>query len=70
MGELWNEHRTATKSRKYKNKVYALPKILDEKVARLHVDQLGGMITQLSQAQADYIGVSIPGPYKPISYRY
>lgn len=68
--ELWNKRRTTTKKGKYKNEVYALPKNLDEKVARFHVDHLGGMITELSKEQADYIGVSVTGPYKPISYRY
>ena len=51
-------------------KVYVLPKILDEKVARLHLDKLGVKLTQLSQEQADYIGVPVDGPYKPEHYRY
>jgi adenosylhomocysteinase len=55
---------------KYKNKVYVLPKILDEKVARLHLDKLGVKLTKLSQAQADYLGVPVDGPYKPEYYRY
>ena len=55
---------------KYKNDVYVLPKHLDEKVAKLHLDKLGATLTKLSQAQADYIGVPIEGPYKPDSYRY
>ena len=55
---------------KYKNDVYVLPKHLDEKVARLHLDKLGATLTQLSQEQADYIGVTVDGPYKPDSYRY
>ncbi len=50
--------------------VYVLPKILDEKVARLHLDQLGVRLTKLSQEQADYIGVPVDGPYKPDHYRY
>ncbi|MGB0767575.1 MAG: adenosylhomocysteinase [Phycisphaeraceae bacterium] len=54
----------------YENKVYLLPKKLDEKVARLHLDQLGVKLTELSQAQADYIGVPVEGPYKPEHYRY
>ncbi len=54
----------------YKNEVYVLPKKLDEEVARLHLDQLGVKLTQLSQEQADYIGVPIEGPYKPDLYRY
>ena len=55
---------------KYKNEVYVLPKHLDEKVARLHLDKLGATLTKLSQEQADYIGVSVDGPYKPDAYRY
>ena len=54
----------------YENKVYVLPKHLDEKVARLHLSALGVKLTQLSKQQADYIGVSVEGPYKPDSYRY
>ncbi len=50
--------------------VYVLPKILDEKVARLHLDQLGVKLTKLTQEQADYIGVPVEGPYKPEHYRY
>jgi adenosylhomocysteinase len=53
-----------------KNEVYILPKILDEKVARLHLDQLGVKLTKLSKEQADYIGVPVEGPYKPEHYRY
>ncbi|MCH8218643.1 MAG: adenosylhomocysteinase [Planctomycetes bacterium] len=55
---------------KYGNKVYVLPKILDEKVARLHLDKLGVKLTTLTQAQADYIRVPVEGPYKPDYYRY
>merc|ERR1712118_479271 len=51
---------------KYQNKVYLLPKELDEKVARLHLKQLGANLTTLSKEQADYIGVSVDGPYKPL----
>jgi adenosylhomocysteinase len=51
-------------------KVYTLPKHLDEKVARLHLDKLGVKLTRLSQEQADYIGVPVDGPYKPEHYRY
>ncbi|MBI1335480.1 MAG: adenosylhomocysteinase [Phycisphaera sp.] len=51
-------------------KVYTLPKVLDEKVARLHLDKLGVKLTKLSQKQADYIGVPVEGPYKPDHYRY
>jgi adenosylhomocysteinase len=52
------------------NKLYLLPKKLDEKVARLHLDQLGVKLTTLSDEQADYIGVPVDGPYKPEHYRY
>ena len=62
--ELWNN------SEKYKNKVYVLPKDLDEQVARLHLGKLGGQLTELTAKQADYIGVSQDGPYKPDYYRY
>ncbi len=54
----------------YKNKVYILPKQLDEKVARLHLDRLGAKLTELRPEQAEYIGVPITGPYKPDFYRY
>merc|ERR1719479_264460 len=54
---------------KYKRDVYTLPKELDEKVARLHLDQLGARLTELSDDQAKYIGVSKDGPYKPSHYR-
>ncbi len=54
----------------YKNEVYVLPKHLDEKVARLHLDRIGAKLTELSDKQADYIGVSKDGPYKPDYYRY
>ncbi|NNL66966.1 MAG: adenosylhomocysteinase [Myxococcales bacterium] len=54
----------------YEKQVYVLPKALDEEVARLHLDQLGVKLTKLSQAQADYIGVPVDGPYKPDHYRY
>jgi len=55
---------------KYKNQVYLLPKELDEKVAKLHLGQLGAVLTELTTEQADYIGVSKGGPYKPTTYRY
>ncbi|SCA58236.1 Adenosylhomocysteinase [Candidatus Terasakiella magnetica] len=55
---------------KYKNEVYVLPKHLDEKVAALHLEKLGVKLTKLSQAQADYIGVPVNGPFKPDAYRY
>ncbi len=54
----------------YKNEVYVLPKHLDEKVARLHLDRVGVKLTELSDEQAEYIGVSKDGPYKPDYYRY
>jgi adenosylhomocysteinase len=59
-----------TKAEQYENKVYVLPKHLDEKVARLHLDALGVRLTTLSPAQAAYIGVPVDGPYKPDTYRY
>jgi len=59
-----------TKSAQYKNEVYVLPKHLDEKVAALHLDKLGVKLTKLSKKQADYIGVSTEGPFKPDHYRY
>ena len=62
--ELW------TNTSKYEKKVYTLPKHLDGKVARLHLDKIGVKLTQLKQEQADYIGVSVAGPYKPDHYRY
>ena len=54
----------------YENKVYVLPKLLDEKVARLHLKKIGAQLTELTQAQADYISVPVEGPYKPEHYRY
>ena len=62
--ELW------TKGDQYKNDVYILPKHLDEKVARLHLDKLGAKLTELSTDQADYIGVPQAGPFKAEHYRY
>jgi adenosylhomocysteinase len=62
--ELW------TKPGTYQNKVYVLPKHLDEKVARLHLDKLGAKLTELSGEQAAYIGVTQQGPFKPEHYRY
>ncbi len=59
-----------TKGEEYENKVYVLPKFLDEKVARLHLQKIGAHLTQLSQEQADYIDVPVDGPYKPDHYRY
>ncbi len=62
--ELWKN------SKKYKNEVYVLPKHLDEKVARLHLDKVGAKLTKLTKEQATYIGVEEEGPYKPDYYRY
>ncbi|WP_405144876.1 adenosylhomocysteinase [Sphaerisporangium sp. NBC_01403] len=59
-----------TKTEEYPIGVYVLPKHLDEKVARLHLDALGVKLTQLTKAQAEYIGVDVEGPYKPDHYRY
>jgi len=58
------------KDDEYGKKVYVLPKTLDEKVARLHLQKIGVQLTTLSQVQADYIGVPVEGPYKPDHYRY
>ncbi len=57
-------------STNYVRKVYVLPKLLDEKVARLHLGQLGAKLTKLRPEQAEYIGVKAEGPYKPDHYRY
>lgn len=62
--ELW------TQEGRYQNEVYVLPKILDEKVARLHLERLNVDLTPLSEKQAEYIGVPVSGPYKPDYYRY
>ena len=62
--ELWNN------SSKYENKVYVLPKNLDEKVAKLHLKKVGAKLTELTEDQAEYIGVETKGPYKPDAYRY
>ncbi len=62
--ELWHN------SANYDNKVYVLPKHLDEKVAMLHLDKLGVKLTKLTPEQADYINVSVDGPFKPEHYRY
>ncbi len=59
-----------TKHAEYDKEVYTLPKVLDEKVARIHVEALGGKLTKLSKDQAEYIGVDVEGPYKPPHYRY
>tara|TARA_B100001287_G_scaffold275980_1_gene285273 strand:+ start:8219 stop:9526 length:1308 start_codon:yes stop_codon:yes gene_type:complete len=62
--ELWKNFKN------YENKVYMLPKYLDEKVARLHLDKLGVELDELSNDQAEYIGVKVDGPFKPEYYRY
>jgi adenosylhomocysteinase len=62
--ELW------AKGDQYENKVYVLPKHLDEKVARLHLAKIGAKLTELRPDQADYIGVTVAGPFKPEHYRY
>lgn len=62
--ELWQNHKN------YKNEVYVLPRHLDEKVARLHLEKLGAKLTVLSKEQADYIGVDQKGPFKSEQYRY
>ena len=62
--ELWNH------SEKYDNEVYVLPKALDEKVARLHLDKIGVKLTKLTKEQSDYLGIAEEGPYKPEMYRY
>jgi adenosylhomocysteinase len=62
--ELWK------RGENYEHQVYVLPKHLDEKVARLHLDRIGAHLTELSKQQADYIGVDVAGPYKPEHYRY
>jgi adenosylhomocysteinase len=62
--ELW------ANPKKYEKKVYTLPKQLDEKVARLHLDKIGVKLTRLSDKQAEYINIPVNGPYKPEAYRY
>ncbi|MBV8511375.1 MAG: adenosylhomocysteinase, partial [Xanthobacteraceae bacterium] len=62
--ELW------ANPKKYEKKVYTLPKHLDEKVARLHLDKIGVKLTKLSDKQAEYINIPVAGPYKPDAYRY
>lgn len=62
--ELWQN------AANYKNEVYTLPKHLDEKVARLHLAKIGVELEELSKDQADYIGVTVEGPFKPEYYRY
>ena len=62
--ELW------TKGDKYENKVYVLPKVLDEKVARLHLAKIGVVLDELTPAQSSYLGIAKEGPFKPEAYRY
>ena len=62
--ELW------IRGDEYENEVYVLPKHLDEKVARLHLDRIGAHLTELREDQARYISVDVAGPYKPEHYRY
>ncbi|MFN2257969.1 MAG: adenosylhomocysteinase, partial [Desulfuromonadaceae bacterium] len=62
--ELWRNHA------EYGKQVYVLPKSLDEKVARLHLDKLGARLTRLTQKQAEYLDIPVEGPYKPDYYRY
>ncbi|MEM8914927.1 MAG: adenosylhomocysteinase, partial [Pseudomonadota bacterium] len=62
--ELWNN------AENYENKVYVLPKKLDEKVASLHLGKLGARLTELTTEQSDYLGIDKAGPYKPEPYRY
>ncbi len=62
--ELWQNSAT------YENKVYVLPKHLDEKVARLHLDKIGAKLTKMTEKQAKYLGLNVEGPYKPEHYRY
>ena len=62
--ELWHN------SDQYKNEVYVLPKHLDEKVARLHLQRIGVQLTELTSKQAEYLGIAVEGPYKPEHYRY
>ena len=64
--ELWSNRNTG----KYKKELYVLPKHLDEKVARLHLDQLGVKLTKLTAKQSEYLGVPVEGPYKAENYRY
>ena len=62
--ELWKNNKN------YENKVYVLPKKLDEKVASIHLDKIGAMLTKLSSKQSKYINVPVEGPYKSDEYRY
>ncbi|RYZ19306.1 MAG: adenosylhomocysteinase, partial [Chitinophagaceae bacterium] len=62
--ELWKNHKN------YENKVYVLPKHLDEKVARLHLSKISVELEELTSAQSDYLGITKEGPFKPEHYRY
>jgi adenosylhomocysteinase len=62
--ELWNNYKN------YENKVYVLPKHLDEKVARLHLSKIGVELDELTKEQADYLGIPKTGPFKSDHYRY
>ena len=62
--ELW------TNTDQYENKVYVLPKVLDEKVARLHLAKIGVVLDELTSAQSEYLGIGKEGPFKPELYRY
>jgi adenosylhomocysteinase len=62
--ELWHNHKN------YENKLYVLPKHLDEKVARLHLSRIGANLTELNDEQSNYLGMDKNGPYKPEHYRY
>ena len=62
--EIWNNYK------KYENKVYVLPKNLDEKVAELHLDKIGAKLTKLTKKQAEYVGLPEDGPFKEDTYRY
>jgi adenosylhomocysteinase len=66
--ELWTD--AQEKAKKYENKVYTLPKRLDEKVARLHLAKIGATLTRMSEKQAAYVGLPVEGPYKADHYRY
>ena len=62
--DLWKNHS------KYEKKVYRLSKVLDEEVARLHLEKIGVKLTKLTKEQSDYLGIPIEGPYKADHYRY
>ena len=70
MGGLISQNGQRNISDNYEIIVYVLPKHLDEKVARLHLEKVGAKLTPLSKEQADYISVKTEGPYKPDAYRY